>query len=78
MEGGALISEKAVRLSLLDSLKQEDERTVIRISDRIRDKCLARFALEVEIHKLTKDLIDAQSQVANIAAAFEFETRRTE
>ena len=72
-----MISEKAVRLSLLDSLKQEDERTVIRISDRLREKCIARFNLEIEIHKLTKDLIEAQSQVQNIAAAFEFEQRRT-
>ena len=73
-----MISEKAVRLSLLDSLKQEDERRVIRISERIRDKCLARFDLEVEIYKLTKDLIDAQSQAQNMVKAIEAEQRRTE
>lgn len=73
-----MISEKAVRLSLLDSLKQEDERTVSRISDRLRDKCIECFNLEVEIRKLSKDLADAQLQARNMADAIEFEQRRTE
>ena len=73
-----MISEKAVRLSLLDSLKQEDERRVNILSEQIRDKCIARFALEVDIYKLTKKLIDAQSQAQNMVKAIEAEKRRTE
>ena len=38
----------------------------------------ARFDLDVEIYKLTKDLIDAQSQAQHMAKAIEAEQRRTE
>lgn len=68
-----MISEKAARISLFDCLRQSDERHAERLSDRIREKCIARLNLETEIYTLTKELAGVLDQARNMAKAIEIE-----
>ena len=72
------LSQKGVRLALLDGMKQEDERTQKRLADRLRDETAELFRIQRGIASLTKELLVVQRRIAATADLISIEevTRR--
>ena len=60
-------SSRAVRLAMLDGMKQEDERTQRCLSERLRDEAAAAFRIQREIVRLGKELLVVQRRIAATA-----------
>ncbi len=59
-------SSRAVRLAVLDGMKQEDERTHARLSERLREEAASAFRIQREIARLAKDLLIVQRRIAGL------------
>jgi hypothetical protein len=69
-------TSKALRLAMLDGIKQEDERTAQRLSERLREKTAQLFHLQRELKNITNDLLIVQRQIAGLADAIAIEETR--
>lgn len=63
-------------MSMLDGMKQEDERTHHRLSERLRDETVAMFKIQRSIYGLSKELLVVQRRIAALADAIALEERR--
>ena len=68
-------SQRSIRLAMLDGIKQEDERTEQRLSERLRIKTAQLFHLQRELKNITEDLLIVQRQIASLADAIAIEEK---
>lgn len=69
-------SQRSIRLAMLDGIKQEDERTEQRLSERLlRIKTAQLFHLQRELKNITGDLLIVQRQIASLADAIAIEEK---
>lgn len=66
-------SNRAIRLAMLDGMKQEDERTAKRLCEQLRDKAAEMHRLRKEMEGISKRLMVCQRQVSAIADAIAIE-----
>jgi hypothetical protein len=69
-------TSKALRLAMLDGIKQEDERTAQRLSERLREKTAQLFHMQRELKNITNDLLIVQRQIAGLADSIAIEETR--
>ena len=68
-------SQRSIRLAMLDGIKQEDERTEQRLSERLRIKTAQLFHLHRELKNISGDLLIVQRQIASLADAIAIEEK---
>ena len=61
------LSSPAIRLALLDGMKQEDERTHARLADRLRAENAELFRIQRSMASLAKELLVIQRRMAATA-----------
>lgn len=72
MEGN-VISEKALKVAMLDSMLQSDERRSKILIEQLRDKNAELTRIQKEIKKLAADLMIKQRQIAALTDAISLE-----
>jgi hypothetical protein len=61
------LSSPAIRLALLDGMKQEDERNHARLADRLRAENAELFRIQRSMASLAKELLVIQRRMAATA-----------
>lgn len=61
------LSSPAIRLALLDGMKQDDERTHARLADRLRAENAELFRIQRSMASLAKELLVIQRRMAATA-----------
>lgn len=71
-----MISEKALRIAQLDSIKQQIETSVDKRINKLRSLYAQRESIDLEIYRAANDLLADQSQAKTLGEAIANEQRR--
>ena len=61
------LSETSVSLAVLNSVKEEDERTLARLIERLREKQMELMRTHCEAEQIAQSILITQRQIAGIS-----------